>query len=38
MHEDGICVEPVTAPPNSQLLGIAGDNYIEALFVFGEDF
>jgi len=38
MHEDGICIEPVTAPPNSQLLGIAGDNYIEALFVFGEDF
>ena len=38
MHEDGICIEPVTAPPNSQLLGIAGDNYIESLFVFGEDF
>jgi len=38
MHEDGICIEPVTAPPNSQLLGIAGDNYIEALFVFSEDF
>jgi aldose 1-epimerase len=34
--EDGICLEPQTAPPNAHLLGITGDSYIEALFVFNE--
>ena len=37
-HEDGVCLEPVTAPPNAQLLGVTGDSYIEALFTFSEDF
>ena len=36
--EDGICIEPQTAPPNAHLLGVTGDNYIEALFSFSEDF
>jgi aldose 1-epimerase len=35
--EDGICLAPQTAPPNAQLLGVTGDNYIEALFRFSED-
>jgi aldose 1-epimerase len=37
-HEYGVCLEPVTAPPNAQKLGITGDSYIEALFTFSEDF
>jgi aldose 1-epimerase len=37
-HEDGICVEPVTAPPDCQNLGIAGDSYIEMLITFAEDY
>jgi aldose 1-epimerase len=31
---DGVCLEPQTAPPDAQNLGISGENYIEALFVF----
>ena len=37
-HEDGICVEPVTAPPDCQNLGIVGDSYIEMLVTFEEDY
>ena len=37
-NEDGICLEPQTAPPNAHLIGVTGDNYIEALFRFSEDF
>jgi aldose 1-epimerase len=33
-HEDAICVEPVTAPPDCANLNIVGDDYIEALFTF----
>lgn len=36
--EDGICIEPVTAPPDAQNLGIQGDSYIECLITFSEDF
>jgi len=36
--EDGICIEPVTAPPDAQNLGIEGDTYIECLITFSEDF
>ncbi len=35
--EDGICIEPVTAPPDAQNLGIQGDSYIECLITFTED-
>ena len=35
--EDGICIEPVTAPPDAQNLGIEGDTYIECLITFSED-
>jgi aldose 1-epimerase len=35
--EDGICIEPVTAPPDAQNLGIQGDTYIECLIAFTED-
>lgn len=31
---DGVCIEPQTAPPDAANLGISGENYIEALFVF----
>jgi aldose 1-epimerase len=31
---EGVCLEPQTAPPDAQNLGITGENYIEALFVF----
>lgn len=31
---DGICVEPQSAPPDAANLGISGDHYIEALFIF----
>ena len=34
--QEGICVEPQTAPPDAANLGISGENYIEALFVFEE--
>ena len=33
-NSDGVCIEPQTAPPDAQNLGISGENYIEALFVF----
>ena len=33
---EGVCVEPQTAPPDAQNLGISGDSSIEALFVFEE--
>ena len=33
---DGVCVEPQTAPPDAANLGISGEKYIEALFVFSE--
>jgi len=29
-------VEPQTAPPDAANLGITGENYLEALFVFDE--
>jgi len=34
---DGVCLEPQTAPPNAQNLGITGEHYIEALFTFSEE-
>jgi aldose 1-epimerase len=34
---DGVCIEPQTAPPDAQNLGITGEHYIEALFVFEEE-
>ena len=36
--EDGICIEPVTAPPDAQNLKIQGESYIECLITFSEDF
>ncbi len=33
---EGVCIEPQTAPPDAANLGITGENYIEALFVFNE--
>ena len=33
---EGICIEPQTAPPDAQNLGISGEYYLEALFVFSE--
>jgi aldose 1-epimerase len=33
---DGVCIEPQTAPPDAANLGIAGEHYIEALFLFSE--
>jgi aldose 1-epimerase len=36
--EEGICFEPVTAPPDAQNLGIQGDTYIEALITFFENY
>lgn len=33
---DGVCIEPQTAPPDAANLGITGENYLEALFVFDE--
>ena len=36
--EEGICFEPVTAPPDAQNLGIQGDTYIETLITFSEDY
>ena len=34
---EGVCVEPQTAPPDAANLGITGEHYIEALFVFTEE-
>ena len=34
---EGVCIEPETAPPDAQNLGITGDHYLEALFTFSED-
>ena len=34
--DEGICFEPVTAPPDAQNLGIQGDTYIEVLISFHE--
>jgi aldose 1-epimerase len=31
---DAVCVEPQTAPPDAANLGIRGEHYLEALFVF----
>jgi glutamyl-tRNA synthetase len=31
---DGVCIEPQTAPPDAANLGIRGEHYLEALFVF----
>lgn len=31
---DGICVEPQSAPPDAANLGIEGEGYLEALFIF----
>lgn len=33
---DAICIEPQTAPPDAANLGISGEHYLEALFVFSE--
>ena len=33
---EGVCIEPQTAPPDAANLGIVGDSYVEALFVFEE--
>lgn len=33
---DGICVAPQTAPPNAANLGIRGEYYLEALFIFSQ--
>jgi aldose 1-epimerase len=34
---EGVCIEPQTAPPDAQNLGITGEHYIEALFIFTEE-
>jgi aldose 1-epimerase len=36
--DEGICIEPMTAPPDAQNLGIQGELYIECLITFSEDF
>ena len=33
---EAICIEPQSAPPDAQNLGISSDNYLEALFIFNE--
>lgn len=33
---DGVCIEPQSAPPDAANLGIEGEHYLEALFVFSE--
>ena len=35
--EEGVCIEPQTAPPDAQNLGFTGEHYLEALFTFTED-
>jgi aldose 1-epimerase len=37
-NDESISIQPVTAPPSAQLLGITGDSYIECLITFSEDF
>jgi aldose 1-epimerase len=32
-----VCIEPQTAPPDAANLGITGEHYMEALFVFSQD-
>ena len=34
---EGVCIEPQTAPPEAANLGIVGEHYMEALFVFSQD-
>lgn len=34
---EAVSIEPQTAPPDSANLGISGEHYIEALFLFSED-
>lgn len=34
---EGICIEPVTAPPDAQNLGIIGNTYSECLIEFDSD-
>ena len=31
---EGICIEPQSAPPDAANLGISGEDYVEALFIF----
>jgi aldose 1-epimerase len=33
---EAVCIEPQTAPPDAANLGIAGEHYLEALFIFSE--
>ena len=33
---EGVCIEPQTAPPDAANLGIKGESYLEALFIFDE--
>jgi aldose 1-epimerase len=33
---EALCIEPQTAPPDAANLGIEGEHYLEALFVFSE--
>ena len=35
-NSDGVCIEPQTAPPNAANLGVSGEHYLEALFIFSE--
>jgi aldose 1-epimerase len=35
--DEGICFEPVTAPPDAQNLGISGETYLECLIKFDSD-
>jgi aldose 1-epimerase len=35
--DEGVCIEPHTAPPDAQNLGFTGEHYLEALFTFTED-
>ena len=37
LDDEGICFEPVTAPPDAQNLGIEGAKYIETLISFNLD-
>jgi aldose 1-epimerase len=36
--DEGICFEPVTAPPDAQNLGITGTTYLETLITFYDDY
>ena len=33
---EGVCIEPQTAPPDAANLGMTGEHYVEALYVFSE--